>query len=64
MEKGRNKKAFTLVESIVIITILVILVTIGFIAFGKNTQYAKNTKVVSDIENISKKVNIKVVEEK
>ena len=54
----KNKKAFTLVELIVVITILAILWTIAFISFWKNIVDAKNTKVLVDLTNISKKINI------
>jgi prepilin-type N-terminal cleavage/methylation domain-containing protein len=58
-----QKKAFTLVELIVVITILAILGTIAFISLQGNTQDAKNTKVVSDVANIHKKVSIRIAEE-
>jgi prepilin-type N-terminal cleavage/methylation domain-containing protein len=53
-----QKKAFTLVELIVVITILAILGTIAFISLQGNTQDAKNSKVLSDVASISKKISI------
>jgi len=44
-----TKKAFTLVELIVVITILAILGTIAFISLQGYSQDAKNTKVTSDV---------------
>ena len=55
---NKNKKAFTLVELIIVITILSIIATIAFISFGWQTAKAYNTKVTSDISNITAKVNI------
>lgn len=48
-----NKKAFTLVELIVVITILAILWTIAFLSLQWYTSNAKNTKVESDLRNIA-----------
>jgi len=48
-----NKKGFTLVELIVVITILAILWTIAFISLQGYTSDAKNTKVESDLRNIA-----------
>ncbi len=53
--KNMSKKGFTLVELIVVITILAILGTIAFLNFGQYTQDAKDSKVVTDLQNISKK---------
>ncbi len=54
-----TKNAFTLVELIVVITILAILGTIAFISLQGYSQDAKNTKVIQDLNNISSKINIK-----
>ena len=48
-----TKKAFTLVELIVVITILAILGTIAFISLQGYSQEAKNSKVTSDLRNIT-----------
>jgi len=53
-----KKAAFTLVELIVVITILAILGTIAFISLQGNTQDAKNSKVVSDVANLAKKISV------
>jgi len=45
-------KAFTLVELIVVITILAILGTIAFISLQGYSQEAKNSKVTSDIRTL------------
>ena len=47
-----SKKAFTLVELIVVITILAILGTIAFISLQGYSQEASNSKVVSDIRTL------------
>lgn len=47
-----TKKAFTLVELIVVITILAILGTIAFISLQGYSQDAKNSKVTSDLRTI------------
>ena len=48
-----TKKAFTLVELIVVITILAILGTIAFISLQGYSGEAKNSKVISDLRNIA-----------
>ncbi len=48
-----TNKAFTLVELIVVITILAILGTIAFISLQGYTGEAKNSKVTSDLRNIA-----------
>lgn len=53
-----TKKAFTLVELIVVITILAVLATVAFISFSGQTQEAKKTKIVSDIANLAKAVEL------
>lgn len=47
-----TKSAFTLVELIVVITILAILGTIAFISLQGYSQEARNSKVTSDIRNL------------
>jgi uncharacterized protein (TIGR02145 family) len=53
-----TKKAFSLVELIVIMVILAILWTISFIALQGYSTDARDTKRLSDINNLLSKVNI------
>jgi prepilin-type N-terminal cleavage/methylation domain-containing protein len=48
----KNLGAFTLVELIVVITILAILGTIAFISLQGYSQDAKNSKVSSDLRTL------------
>ena len=57
-------KGFTLVELIVVITILAILGTIAFISLQGYSQDAKNSKVASDIRTIVTSVETKLTEGK
>ena len=50
--KNFQKKAFTLVELIVVITILAILWTIGFISLQNYTTYARDSVRISDLNTI------------
>lgn len=52
------QQGFTLVELIVVITILAILGTIAFISLQGYTQDARNSKVSSDLSNLSTAVNV------
>ncbi len=52
-----SKKAFTLVELIVVITILAILGTIAFISLQGYSSDARNTKRTSDLGNIVSKMS-------
>jgi len=56
-----NIKWFTLVELIVVITILAILGTIAFISLSWNTQDAKNSKITTDIKSIISAIEINLV---
>ncbi len=53
-----TNKAFTLVELIVVITILAILGTIAFISLQGYSWDAKNSKVTSDLRNIVSAIEI------
>jgi len=57
-----TKKAFTLVELIVVITILAILGTIAFISLQGYSADARNSKRTQDINSIAGAVNVKVTE--
>jgi prepilin-type N-terminal cleavage/methylation domain-containing protein len=57
-----TKKAFTLVELIVVITILAILGTIAFISLQGYSADARNSKRTSDIGNIQSAISLKAVE--
>ncbi len=60
--RNTKNQAFTLVELIVVITILAILGTIAFISLQGYSQDAKNSKVTSDISSISQKINIRTTD--
>lgn len=53
-----TKKAFTLVELIVVITILAILGTIAFISLQGYSQDAKNAKVATDLKTLASAIEI------
>jgi len=55
-----TKKAFTLVELIVVITILAILGTIAFISLQGYSTDARNSKRTQDLNNLAWAVNIKI----
>jgi prepilin-type N-terminal cleavage/methylation domain-containing protein len=62
MRKTTNTSAFTLVELIVVITILAILGTIAFISLQGYSADARNSKRTSDINNIQSAISIKMAE--
>lgn len=53
-----NKKAFTLVELIVVITILAVLWTIAFISFQNYVLSSRDSKRTTDIKNIVKSLEL------
>jgi prepilin-type N-terminal cleavage/methylation domain-containing protein len=57
-----TKSAFTLVELIVVITILAILGTIAFISLQGYSADARNSKRISDLGNIQSAITLKQVE--
>nr|MDD3720677.1 prepilin-type N-terminal cleavage/methylation domain-containing protein [Candidatus Gracilibacteria bacterium] len=57
-----SKKAFTLVELIVVITILVILGSIAFISLQSYTKNARDGQRLSDINNIRKNLELFLTE--
>ena len=57
----KTYKGFTLVELIVVITILVILGTIGFVQLGSFAGGARDSSRVSDLTNISKGLDITMI---
>jgi len=58
MKQSTNKKWFTLVELIVVITILAILWTIAFISLQWYSSSARDSKRISDISNIKKSLEL------
>jgi len=58
MLQKQNKQAFTLVELIVVITILAILWTIAFISLQWYSSQARDSKRISDIQNIKTSLEI------
>lgn len=50
--------AFTLVELVVVITILAILGTIGFLSLGGYSSNARDSDRVADIVNLSKSLDV------
>jgi len=57
----KNKQAFTLVELIVVITILAILWTIAFISLQWYSKYARDSVRISDLSNIEKQLELTLV---
>ncbi len=57
-KKMRNKKAFTLVELIVVITILAILATIGFVWYSQYLVWTRDSNRISQLKSISEALNL------
>jgi prepilin-type N-terminal cleavage/methylation domain-containing protein len=55
-----QKKAFTLVELIVVITILAILWTLAFVSFQSYNNDARNSKILYDVRNLTKAMESKL----
>ena len=60
-QQPTNKKAFTLVELIVVIVILAILWTIAFISFQGYSKNSRDSVRIADINNLEKSLWIYVV---
>ncbi|MDD2745404.1 MAG: prepilin-type N-terminal cleavage/methylation domain-containing protein [Candidatus Gracilibacteria bacterium] len=54
-------KGFTLIELIVVITILAILGTIGFLSIGGYSSKARDSARISDVANLSKSLDVSIV---
>ena len=61
LQKLKKISGFTLVELIVVITILVILGTIGFVQLGGFAGGARDSSRVADLVNIQKALDIAYV---
>jgi prepilin-type N-terminal cleavage/methylation domain-containing protein len=56
--RNTKKQAFTLVELIVVITILAILGTIAFMSLQGYSNDARIAKVTTDVNTIAQKINV------
>lgn len=58
MIKSKNIKAFSFTELIVVVTILAILSTIGFVSFSSYIESSRDTKRQSDIASIESALKV------
>jgi prepilin-type N-terminal cleavage/methylation domain-containing protein len=59
---NKKNRAFTLVELIVVITILAILWTIAFISLQGYSRDARNAKIWQDLNNLSSKIAVLIAD--
>lgn len=62
MKQTKNKHWFTLVELIVVVTILSILSTFAYVSFQWYTRDARNTQRTAELWNLAKKIDISLVQ--
>lgn len=58
---GVPLSGFTLVELVVVITILAILATIGFISTGRYSSRARDSERLEDVASISKSLDVSII---
>jgi prepilin-type N-terminal cleavage/methylation domain-containing protein len=56
----KSNKAFSLVELIVVITILAVLATLWFLSYQWESQNATNSKILYDVRNLTSAIEIKL----
>lgn len=60
--KERKNKAFTLVELIIVITILIILAIVAFLTLWEYTAQTRDSVRIADMQNIEKALSLNNVE--
>jgi general secretion pathway protein G len=58
MQKTKNKKAFTLIELLIVMVILAILSGLGLMAFGTVQMKSRDSRRKQDLANISKALDV------
>jgi prepilin-type N-terminal cleavage/methylation domain-containing protein len=56
-----NKKAFSLVELIIVIVIIAIVSTISFVSIQNYAAATRDTKRITDTRNLLEKINIEQI---